>query len=228
MSVLHSALLPLALATICTLTSCEEKKAPASVMVSPATEATPAAAPGTGPAGSVNAVQQLLALYPVYPLPLQLSTTELNENPTTKSDLVQGRPIPKPLWVVFGESVQSGDDNGVFALARLELPDQKVGLLTRMPGEYASTRIKLLVLDPPTGRIIDECEVAETFGDAGDVYIRTSTIGRDVQQQLRITINQQHCSPTDSTLEHSTCADSVLTYQLRNSHFRIVSRRPKP
>ncbi|MCB2409821.1 hypothetical protein [Hymenobacter lucidus] len=221
----YAALLPLALTTLGVFTSCQDNTAPASVMVSPAAEA---AAPAPEIAASYSSVQQLLALYPVYPLPLRLSTTELDENSTSKPTLVQGRPVPEPLLALFGQAVQQSEGNGVFALARLDLPDRKVGLLTRMPGEYASTRIKLLVLDPPSGRILDECEVAETFGDAGDAYIRTSTISRDAKKQLLITIDQQHCSPTDSTMEHITCSDSVLTYQLRDSHFQVMRRRAKP
>lgn len=229
MSALRYSLLPLALGIVCTFTGCQEKKAPASVMVSPAAE--PAAAvPAVPEAASAGLVQELLALYPVYPLPLRLSTQKLNENPnpTGKPTLVQGRPVPAPLLTVFGGSVPHTDGNDVFALARLDLPDQKVGLLTRLPGEYASTRIKLLVLDPQSGSIIDECEVAETFGDAGDAYLRTSTLSRDARQQLLITIRQQHCSPTDSTMETSTCLDSVLIYQLRDSRFRVVSRKSNP
>jgi hypothetical protein len=200
-------------------TSCgQERTTPESVVIAPAAEQAPEAA--------TTPVQQLVALYPSHRLPLQLSTQELEDNPDLHDSLLQGRPIPQALVPILDEEINT-EGNDVFALARLELPDQQIGLLTRLPGAYVSSRIILFVLNQRSGKITDQCEVAETFGDAGDSYVRTSSLRWDAGHLLHIQVSQSNCSPVKEDMSDITCVDSTLAYQLRGGRFQILSRKPQ-
>lgn len=174
-----------------------------------------------------NTIQELLSLYPQQNLPLHLSTKELTVSSKSKGNFVEGKLIPEQFLSVFGKVIKS-EGNDVFAVTKVPLPNQKIGLITRVPGMYTSSKLMLFVLDLKSGAITGKCEVAETFGDAGDSYVRTSDIKWDANKDLLIAINQQNCAPTNGDdLNSVACVDSTLTYQLRDSQLALLSRKPK-
>ncbi|HYG52548.1 MAG TPA: hypothetical protein VD905_16670 [Flavobacteriales bacterium] len=58
----------------------------------------------------------------------------------------------------------------VYACCRFKINDYNWGLMARMGGEYSSTSIKLYVYNKATDSLYFYRELAEDFGDAGDVY----------------------------------------------------------
>lgn len=115
----------------------------------------------------------------------------------------------------------------MFAVAKLPLPAQKTGLLTRVPSEYYPSKIILFVFDDQTGQVTSTCEVAETFGDAGDIYVRTSNLSRVANQELKIAVSQTNCSPINENLDDVKCTDSTLIYQSNRGLLILVSKEKK-
>lgn len=173
-----------------------------------------------------DSLAQLIALYPEHPLPLQLSTEELDKGPGHRSPLAEGRPIPRNFWFLFGE-YSTGEDSSMFAVAKLPLLSKKTGLLTRVPGMYVPSKIILFIFDNQTGKVTSTCEVAETFGDAGDVYVRTSNLSWGAKQELKIAVNQTNCSPINEDLDNIECTDSTLIYQSNRGLLTLVSKEQK-
>ena len=170
-------------------------------------------------------LQQLIALYPVKALPLKLSTTHIEADPEIKDSIASGIPIPSHLLDIFPKRLYSESGSDVFAVAKLTLLEERIGLLTRVPGVYVSSKIILFVLNSRTGHLESECEVAETFGDAGDSYVRTAEIRPLKNQDLLIKIEQSTCWPLDEELSKFRCIDSLLTYRLHNHKFSLLQKK---
>jgi hypothetical protein len=64
----------------------------------------------------------------------------------------------------------------VYACGRFKIDDERWGLITRMGGEYSSTAVKLLIYEHRKDSLYFYKELAEDFGDAGDVYRKTTWI----------------------------------------------------
>lgn len=62
----------------------------------------------------------------------------------------------------------------MYACSRFKIDDERWGLITRMGGEYSSTAIKLFIYDHRKDSLYYYKELAEDFGDGGDVYIKTT------------------------------------------------------
>ncbi|MBO0357685.1 hypothetical protein J0X19_06990 [Hymenobacter sp. BT186] len=190
-----------------------------------ATTKLPPSLPTASPSLS-DSLAQLVKLYLEYPLPLQLSTEVLEKGPGHRSPLAEGQPIPRNFWFLFGE-YSTGEDSSMFAVAKLPLPSQKTGLLTRVPGMYMPSKIILFVFDNQTGQVTSTCEVAETFGDAGDVYVRTSNLSWGARQELSIVVSQSNCSPINENLDNITCTDSTLIYESNKGLISLITKRKK-
>ncbi|MBG8554176.1 hypothetical protein [Hymenobacter guriensis] len=169
-------------------------------------------------------LQELLTLYPLLKLPIKVSSQKLDDDPSAASSQpMHGQLIPPRLLPLFGEYIEANGEE-VFAVGKIPLPDHRLALLTRVPGEYFSSRIRLFVLAESTGRISADLELAETFGDAGDAYIRTSLV-ESAPGGLSVTIQQQTCHPLDEELTDIACTDSVLAYQLHNQLIRVYRKK---
>lgn len=70
-------------------------------------------------------------------------------------------------------------DPGFYACYRFALDNRRMGLITRTPSIYEPSSVKLLVYDKRTDSITGTIELADAWGDAGDVQIKTSWLFRD-------------------------------------------------
>jgi hypothetical protein len=58
--------------------------------------------------------------------------------------------------------------------------DRKItGLISRVPGEYVSSAIKLFLFDESKDSVVTDFYLADNFGDAGEVYAYRSCIFKD-------------------------------------------------
>ncbi|GGF17251.1 hypothetical protein [Hymenobacter cavernae] len=156
---------------------------------------------------------------------MKLSTERVEADPEIKDSVANGIPIPSHLLDLFPERLYSENGSDVFAVAKLNLPEERIGLLTRVPSVYVSSKIKLFVLNSRTGQLESECEVAETFGDAGDTYVRTAEIRPSENQSFLIKVKQNTCWPLDEELSKFKCADSLFIYSLHNNKLDLLSKK---
>ncbi|MFY0252956.1 hypothetical protein ACDQ55_03285 [Chitinophaga sp. 30R24] len=63
-----------------------------------------------------------------------------------------------------------------YACYKFNLDANTIGLITRTPSEYSSTSIKLFAWHKQNNKITFETELAEIFGDAGDILNKSSLL----------------------------------------------------
>jgi hypothetical protein len=77
------------------------------------------------------------------------------------------------------------NDNGYFACYKFSIDSTKTGLITRTPSTYEPSSIKLLILDKHKDAITEYIELAETFGDAGDMAEKISWLFKDDNKKYK-------------------------------------------
>jgi hypothetical protein len=83
------------------------------------------------------------------------------------------------------ESLGVKEPGSFFACYKFPMDASKVGLITRTPGEYSATSLKLLILDTKFDSIVSYFELSELSGDAGDAWQKTSWLFKNDQQHYR-------------------------------------------
>jgi hypothetical protein len=68
------------------------------------------------------------------------------------------------------------DTPGLFAVYKFVIDSNRIGLITRTPSEYVPSSIKLFFFDKAKDMITSYIELAESWGDAGDVWIKDAWI----------------------------------------------------
>jgi hypothetical protein len=90
----------------------------------------------------------------------------------------------KSLPIGFTENY-FGKVSGVYACCQFSIDSNRVGLITRIPAEYESTSIVLLIFDRKKNKILNEYyHLAASTGDAGEVYVRTSWLFKNKKNQF--------------------------------------------
>lgn len=101
----------------------------------------------------------------------------------------------------------SPKDSSLYACYKFELDSTRTGLITRTPSEYWPSSIKLFILDKKADTIFNYIELAELWGDAGDVMTKTGWIIKDKQKNIQtlLSVNETHYNSaedeTDSTFQ---------------------------
>ena len=85
-----------------------------------------------------------------------------------KLDSAQLSLFPYPFSFYYDE------EQPIYACYRFKIDNNNVGLITRVYSEYTSTRIQLFVYDKLKDTIYNYRELAEDFGDGGEVFYQTS------------------------------------------------------
>ncbi|MBC3541962.1 hypothetical protein ACFSC6_09040 [Rufibacter sediminis] len=180
--------------------------------------------------------QDLLALYDSVPaFPLEVSTSIGDEDPESAAFLYKGKEIPRALSIVFDSLLYSREDRPykdeviehteIYATKKFYISPTTVALLTRVPGDYWSSKMMLFHFDLPTGTVTQKYEIAETWGDAGDSYIKKSIISKTKNNQHRITIEVGECHPLDENLENFSCVDSLLEGTISEQKIAFSKRK---
>ncbi|WP_341907514.1 hypothetical protein [Fluviicola taffensis] len=79
-----------------------------------------------------------------------------------------------------------GKLSGVYGCYQFLIDSIHIGLIARVPDEYASTSITLFVFDRKTDEIQKEnLPLSIVFGDAGDGYVRTSWLFKTKDKQIQ-------------------------------------------
>lgn len=101
-----------------------------------------------------------------------------------------------------------GKLSGVYACCRFDIDENRLGLIARTPSEYESSSIQLFFFDKQKDRFLpDYIQLGETFGDAGDAFIKTSWLFKNDKNQVQSLVysyssyNHEVEDPEDHTLD---------------------------
>ncbi|WP_400192283.1 hypothetical protein [Hymenobacter sp. B81] len=193
------------------------------------TELHPESKPAAGEAGAPEQLgfQRLLQRYAVLRPPLRFSTTEIEADTAVMHAQRGEKPVPDDLIRLLKPKGNMPQGNDVFAIGQLDLAEQRVGLFTRVPGTYVPSKITFSIANTRTREIEASYEVAETFGDAGNVYIRTTRVTRTPAGNLRFQIDQSNCWALDDDLKETECVDSAFVYQFAHNRLRLISKQKR-
>jgi hypothetical protein len=103
---------------------------------------------------------------------------------------------------------------GLFACYKFNLDSFRVGLITRTPSEYEPSSIKLFLFDIRKDTITDYLELAEFWGDAGDVVNKTSWLLKDKKNKYKSFIRENQSYDHSAEDEKDTTVDYVDYYWL--------------
>lgn len=86
----------------------------------------------------------------------------------------------------------SGDPgSGLFATYKFIIDANRTGLLTRSPGQYDSSSIKLLIYDKQKDAITDCFQIAEKWADAGDAFEAQSWLYKNSDKTVNCVLWEQ-------------------------------------
>ncbi|WP_192823298.1 hypothetical protein [Rufibacter sp. LB8] len=112
----------------------------------------------------------------------------------------------------------------VFATKMFQISPTSVALLTRVPGFYWSSKLMLFHFNVTTNRPTHAYELADTWGDAGNSYLRESVITKTQNNTYQIKITSGECNPIDGPLSKRHCVDSLLKGTITNQAIAFNKR----
>lgn len=85
-------------------------------------------------------------------------------------------PFVKSIYGKFANEFDSSESflNQFYACFKFEIDQQTTALIIRTPGEYVSSKIDLFIYNSTTQNVSHQIELAENWGDAGDLFERCS------------------------------------------------------
>lgn len=145
------------------------------------------------------------------------------EDPDSKSYKYKGTKLDTTDVLLFPETIaeQYLNDDGYFACFKFLIDSGRIGLITRTPSTYASSSIKLLILDKQKDAITDIIELAETFGDAGDMAEKISWLLNGVAKKYKsfTWVEESH--------DHSVEDEKDTTVERWNNYYLIDISKSK-
>ncbi len=125
-------------------------------------------------------------------------------SPSGKADSFRGVPLKKyeaGIFLTDPDAQASDDGQQVFAVYRFPIGDKKTGLIARTPSMYRESSVKLFVFNKILDSITHSLELAESWGDAGDVSIKEGWLfhNSDFDLQSLIRVQQRHYNSAENT-----------------------------
>lgn len=132
-------------------------------------------------------------------------------------DAFYGEPLDSTHVSTFPEPFYPAPESttGYFACYQFAIGTHTVGLIVRTPAMYVSSSVKLFVYDIPTKKVTSSMELAESWGDAGDIQEKEAFILRSNQNGVEVLLwdSQSH----DNSIENP--ADTTIT--TRDRYYRV-------
>ena len=126
--------------------------------------------------------------------------------------------------VLFPEDIAQqhfNDPPGLFAIYKFPVDDTRIGLIARTPSEYVPSSIKLFFFDKIQDTITSFIELAESWGDAGDEYIKKAWLFEDKRNNLKSFIWAEVIHDNSINNEKDT------TYQSKNYYYLVDLSKQK-
>lgn len=97
----------------------------------------------------------------------------------------KGKQIDDSMVSLLPQKMLSTDDGAsYFATYKFAIDANRTGLLTRSPGQYDASSIKLLIYDKQKDAITDFFQIAEKWHDAGDTFEAVSWLYKNTDKTL--------------------------------------------
>lgn len=106
------------------------------------------------------------------------------------------------------------DPPGLFAIYKFAIDNNRTGLITRTPSEYAPTSIKLFFFDKKKDAITSYIQLAENWGDAGDYMSEDSWLFKENNKHLQVFIRIMDGHDNSVDNEKDTTKDESYRYYL--------------
>jgi hypothetical protein len=130
----------------------------------------------------------------------------------------KGKQIDSITFNLLAENVTRGLPwtEGFYGIYSFKLNSQFVGLLTRTPGEYSTTALSLWIYDIAKDSIVNNIQLADIFGDAGDAQTTNSYIFFDKESTLNALtlIHYTHDHSLDDVEFPDSKVDESYSYYL--------------
>lgn len=128
-----------------------------------------------------------------------------------------GKRIDTTLLHLLPKEIRS-DDIEYFATYKFNIDSNNIGLITRTPGQYSSSSIKLLVYNTKTDTITDYFELAEKWGDAGDVLNKIAWIYKTDDHKFNYLVWEDFSHDNNIENDKDTTVSHDNTYYLLESN----------
>jgi hypothetical protein len=141
------------------------------------------------------------------------------DNTDDTADLMSGRQIDSVNVMLFPQEFKErylNSTQGLFAIYKFDIDNNRLGLLARTPSDYVPSSIKLFIFDKAKDSITSYVELAELFGDAGDVLIKQSWLFRDNARSLLALTNETQKYYHSADDRNDTTVDVSDYYSLFN------------
>jgi hypothetical protein len=174
-------------------------------------------------------VSAFLNLYaPTDTFPISISTKAGEwEGPESPNFKWHGRIVPSVYWPIFHSWIpynRFAPEPLFFATKRFRVNKTTWALLTRAPGAFWPSQVFVFLFDTDKRKIINSFRVAEAWADLGDSFYLEAKITKLKENRFVIYLNQSECHPLDENYEKFTCTDSLKTYSLNHTVFRIIAQ----
>jgi hypothetical protein len=110
------------------------------------------------------------------------------ENPSDKNFRFHGKVLDSSVIAAFPYYVRTDPrwSHEYFACDRFALDSARIALITRTPGEYDSSVIKMYVYDTGKDSVTAELELADIWGDAGEFTSHSSCIFYNPDKHINV------------------------------------------
>lgn len=138
-----------------------------------------------------------------------------------KSYKYSGVELDSTEMMLLPEGLGSLEPHSFFACYKFTIDSASIGLITRVPGEYSPTSIKLLVLDTKLDSVVSYFELSDLSGDAGDMWQKTSWLYKN-ENSYRSLLWQE------LTHDHIVDDEADSTVDRTNNYYLIDFSSLKP
>ncbi|MGL3002110.1 hypothetical protein [Flavobacterium sp. RSSB_23] len=131
----------------------------------------------------------------------------------------KGRKLDSLDVILFPKEIAEAhfiDPPGIFACYKFTIDSNRIGLIARTPSEYVPSSIKLFVYSKEKDEITNYIELAESWGDAGDVLEKTSWLFRNKDNSVSslVWVHEMHYNSAE--VENDTTSESWDYHYLIN------------
>ena len=131
----------------------------------------------------------------------------------------KGRKLDSLDVILFPKEIAEAhfiDPPGIFACYKFTIDSNRIGLIARTPSEYVPSSIKLFVYSKEKDEITNYIELAESWGDAGDVLEKTSWLFRNKDNSVSslVWVHEMHYNSAEA--ENDTTSESWDYHYLIN------------
>lgn len=107
------------------------------------------------------------------------------------------------------------DSHDFYGVLSFKINKSCIGLITRTPGMYAPTDIRLWIYDLTKDSITNNVQLADVLGDAGTTETINSTIFITAQQQLKVLMYRYY------TFDHSIDNENDKTVEVKHNYYLL-------